>query len=195
MNLPQIKISLEDYIAGLDRALEFHGHICPGMYNGVKMAMGAMQILGLKEFPDRDLVVITETDRCITDALMIITGCRFGRKTMKFRDVGKFAATFALIDGKKGVRISQNDGMVKRAMKPIEEAGIDYHDHHKSAFAFLEIPFYEHFSVTKNEISFSDDDLPGKLKTKVICSRCHETVLDNRHLVEENLPICRDCKV
>ncbi|GAB4285128.1 MAG: FmdE family protein [Candidatus Rifleibacteriota bacterium] len=190
MQNKKVKISLEEFIAGLDEAQRFHGHICPGMYNGVKMALGAKQILEI-DYPDRDLIVVTEIDRCLTDALMIITGCRFGRKTLKLKDLGKFAATFKI--GKQCLRIAQKDGIVKKVMSKLESTGIDYHDYKAAAESFLEIPFYEHFSVTENSISFDENELPGKPKIKINCSKCGETVMDAKHVVIGDEPFCKSC--
>ena len=36
-----------------------------------------------------------EIDRCATDAVPIVTGCRMGKRALKFRDFGKVAATFS----------------------------------------------------------------------------------------------------
>lgn len=194
METPEVVIELEDYITALDRALAFHGHICPGMYNGVKMALGARQILGLPSYPDKNLIVVTETDRCITDALMITTGCRLGRKTLKFRDIGKFAATFVLLGQNVSFRLCQKDGIVRRAMNKLEEEGIDYHDHQKGAAAFLEVPFFEHFSLQSAEVAFAKEDLPGRLEIKVNCDNCAETVMDNRHVIFSGQKLCKTCR-
>jgi formylmethanofuran dehydrogenase subunit E len=44
--------------------------------------------------PGRDLIVYVEVDRCATDAIQAITGCSLGRRSLKHKDFGKFAATF-----------------------------------------------------------------------------------------------------
>ena len=40
------------------------------------------------------LVTFIEIDRCATDAIAVVTGCRLGKRAIKFRDWGKMAATF-----------------------------------------------------------------------------------------------------
>lgn len=193
MKLPEIKISLEDYIKGLDIALDFHGHICPGMYNGVKMALGAQQLLKLDKFPHRDLILVTEIDRCLTDALMIITGCRMGRKSLKFKNLGKFAATFHILQTDKCFRLSQKDGIVSKTMKEIKNAGIDYHDHKAGAEFFLKIPFFNHFSYQNTSLNFNKNELPGKPLVKVNCTKCGETVMDNKHVEINSQQYCKSC--
>src|ERR1700677_2978352 len=83
-----------------------HGHLCAGQVLGVRMAMLAMRELGVGDprvrvlengelNPDRKrLVTFVEIDRCATDAIGVVTGCRVGKRALKLRDFGKMAATF-----------------------------------------------------------------------------------------------------
>src|ERR1700761_4382070 len=77
-----------------------HGHLCAGQILGVRMAMLALRRLGIedprsKTSPDRKrLVTVVEIDRCATDAIGVVTGCRVGKRALKLRDWGKMAATF-----------------------------------------------------------------------------------------------------
>jgi len=76
-----------------------HGHLCAGQILGVRMAMLGLAKLGIddprgnKEDRKR-LVTFVEIDRCATDAIGVVTGCRLGKRALKFRDWGKMAATF-----------------------------------------------------------------------------------------------------
>src|SRR6202789_3896350 len=83
-----------------------HGHLCAGQVLGVRMAMLALARLGIDDprqrllpdgslTPDRKrLVAFIEIDRCATDAIAVVTGCRLGKRALKHRDFGKMAATF-----------------------------------------------------------------------------------------------------
>src|SRR6201996_3984903 len=83
-----------------------HGHLCAGQVLGVRMAMLALERLGirdprLKHLPDgspnpdrKRPVVFVEIDRCATDAIGVVTGARVGKRALKLRDWGKMAATF-----------------------------------------------------------------------------------------------------
>jgi len=51
------------------------------------------------------LVTFVEIDRCATDAIGLVTGCRLGKRTLKFRDWGKMAATFVDLASGRGVRV------------------------------------------------------------------------------------------
>ncbi len=85
-------------LEGLLREAEIaHGHLCAGQILGVRMAMLACRRLGIEDPRGKDrkrLVTCVEIDRCATDAIAVVTGCRLGKRALKFRDWGKMAATF-----------------------------------------------------------------------------------------------------
>ena len=61
------------------------------------MALVGLKGLGIEDPLGADrkrLVTYVEIDRCATDAIGMVTGCRLGKRTLKFRDWGKMAATF-----------------------------------------------------------------------------------------------------
>ena len=76
----------------LSRAIAFHGHLCGGQLTGVRMARYALKYFGIED-PDhyRDLIVYVECDRCLTDAIMVVTGCHPGKRRMKCLDFGNNA--------------------------------------------------------------------------------------------------------
>ena len=81
----------------LQQAEVAHGHLCAGQILGVRMAMLGCERLGIDDPRGRDrkrLVTFVEIDRCATDAIGVVTGCRLGKRALKFRDWGKMAATF-----------------------------------------------------------------------------------------------------
>lgn len=66
--------------------------------------------LGMDPLEENDhLIVYVETDRCMPDAVEAITGCTVGRRTLKFRNHGKFVATFIDMKTGKAVRVSAKD--------------------------------------------------------------------------------------
>jgi formylmethanofuran dehydrogenase subunit E len=74
-----------------------HGHLCAGQILGVRLAMYGLAQLGIDDPRGKDrkrLVTFVEIDRCATDAIAVVTGCRLGKRALKFRDWGKMAATF-----------------------------------------------------------------------------------------------------
>src|SRR5579862_4532649 len=89
-----------------------HGHLCAGQVLGVRMAMLGCMRLGIDEPRGRDrkrLVTFVEIDRCATDAIGVVTGCRLGKRALKFRDWGKMAATFIDLPSGRALRVAARE--------------------------------------------------------------------------------------
>src|SRR5437762_4075426 len=90
-----------------------HTDICaPGQVLGVRMAMLGLKKLGLEDPQGKDrkrIVTFVEIDRCATDAVMVVTGCRLGKRALKFRDWGKMAATFIDVGTGKALRVAAKE--------------------------------------------------------------------------------------
>src|SRR5512147_61265 len=85
-----------------------HGHMCAGQILGLRMALYGVRLLGIADPAGADrkrLVTFVEIDRCATDAIPIVTGCRLGKRALKFRDFGKMAATFCDLQENRAVRV------------------------------------------------------------------------------------------
>src|SRR5436309_5066137 len=89
-----------------------HGHLCAGQVLGVRLAMLGLRKLEIDDPYGKDrkrLVTFVEIDRCATDAIMVVTGCRLGKRALKFRDWGKMAATFIDLESGKAVRVAARE--------------------------------------------------------------------------------------
>src|SRR5438874_11925862 len=101
--------SLAEYLHEAEVA---HGHLCAGQVLGVRMAMAGLSRLGIEDPRGADrkrIVTFVEIDRCATDAVMVVTGCRLGKRALKFRDWGKVAATFVDVETGKAVRVAARE--------------------------------------------------------------------------------------
>ena len=101
--------SLDEYLREAEAA---HGHLCAGQVLGVRMAMLGLQKLGIEDPRGKDrkrLVTFVEIDRCATDAVAVVTGCRLGKRALKFRDWGKVAATFVDVSAGRAYRIAARE--------------------------------------------------------------------------------------
>src|SRR5579883_2318281 len=99
--------SLDELLQDAEQA---HGHLCAGQVLGVRMAMLGLQKLGIDDPQNnkeerKRLVTFVEIDRCATDAVAVVTGCRLGKRALKFRDFGKMAATFVDLQSGRAVRL------------------------------------------------------------------------------------------
>src|SRR5579884_2545379 len=112
--------TLEEYLQDASIA---HGHLCAGQVLGVRMAMLGLEKLGIDDPTGQDrkrIVTFVEIDRCVTDAVMVVTGCRLGKRALKFRDWGKVAATFVDVATGRAIRIAAKESSkaLARAMHP-----------------------------------------------------------------------------
>src|SRR6202049_1531239 len=112
--------SLDEYLQEAEQA---HGHLCAGQVLGVRLAMFGLTKLGLDDPRGKDrkrIVTFVEIDRCATDAVAVVTGCRLGKRALKFRDWGKMAATFVDLESGKAVRIAARESSkeLARSMHP-----------------------------------------------------------------------------
>lgn len=82
----------------------FHGHLCPGLAIGIRVAEQALQEMG--ERPgDEQVVALVETNNCAVDAIQFITGCTFGKGNLIHLDYGKNAFRFIRRKDNKAIRI------------------------------------------------------------------------------------------
>jgi len=112
--------TLDEYLAD---AAQAHGHLCAGQVLGVRLAMLGIRKLGIEDPRGKDrkrLVTFVEIDRCATDAVAVVTGCRLGKRALKFRDWGKVAATFVDVSTGKAVRVAARESSkaLARSMPP-----------------------------------------------------------------------------
>ncbi len=87
----------------LELGQKFHGHKCPAMPNGLRVAEAAMNKLGVERTGDSALHAILELgeDHCATcfaDGVQVITGCTFGKGNIEKTHKGKWGLT--LVDKK-----------------------------------------------------------------------------------------------
>src|SRR3984893_9683803 len=112
--------ALEQY---LDEAALAHGHICAGQVLGVRLAMFGLRELGIED-PVRDrkrLVTYVEIDRCVTDAVALVAGCRLGKRALELFDWGKVAATFVDLQSGRAVRIAAKESSKQAAREMFPE--------------------------------------------------------------------------
>lgn len=90
-----------------EQVAEFHGHSCPGLAFGYRVALAGMRELGAEGISeDEEIVAIVENDSCAVDAIQAIAGCTFGKGNLIFRDFGKQVYTFLKRPSGVAVRIS-----------------------------------------------------------------------------------------
>ena len=89
----------------VERTIAFHGHICPGLTSGIRVAEIALREIG-PHAEDEELVAVVETDSCGVDAIQYLVGCTFGKGNLIHLDHGQSVFTFSRRSDGKTVRIS-----------------------------------------------------------------------------------------
>ncbi len=174
-------------------AEQAHGHLCAGQILGLRMALHGVRLLGLDDPTGADrkrLVTFVEIDRCVTDAIPVVTGCRLGKRALKFRDFGKVAATFCDLTGQRAVRVSARESSKQRARELFPE--IENHNHQQMS-AYRLIPDDELFDVQWVRVTVGPEDMPGYKAPRVVCSQCGEGINFKREVLRDGLPHCRAC--
>jgi formylmethanofuran dehydrogenase subunit E len=184
---------METLIELLPKAEAAHGHMCPGQILGVRMALLGLKSLGIEDPLGADrkrLVTFVEIDRCATDAIGMVTGCRLGKRTLKFRDWGKMAATFVDLASNRGVRIVASEDSRELARKLFP------HIESKSAqqmAAYRELPDAELFLEQWVNVEVDESELPGFKGDRVACAQCGEGVNFGRFVEAKGRKLCLSC--
>ncbi|OPY72652.1 MAG: FmdE, Molybdenum formylmethanofuran dehydrogenase operon [Syntrophorhabdus sp. PtaU1.Bin058] len=174
----------------LEEAKAFHGDLCAGIMLGTRMSILGLKSIGIDDPKGKDrksIIVFAETDRCVTDAILVTTGCHPGKRTMKIFDYGKMAATFVNVKTGKAVRVflKNRDGDKKMTREEIEKSP------HSDAFVMG--PAEELFNVVEVSVDLKPEDLPGKPLQIVTCSVCGERIMDKREVYRDGNILCKPC--
>jgi formylmethanofuran dehydrogenase subunit E len=174
-------------------AAQMHGHICAGQILGLRMALHGLALLGLDD-PEgkhrKRLVTFVEIDRCATDAIAAVTGCRLGKRALKFRDFGKMAATFCDLETGRAVRVYAKESSRARAREMFPEAG-DPKEQQMRAYRVM--PDAELFADEWVRVRIEAEDLPGFKGPRVDCARCGERIDFKREVACGGETLCRAC--
>jgi len=167
-------LQYEDIIA-------FHGHSCPGLAMGFRLATAAMNALGATRSDDEELFAVVESDACGVDALQCVSGCTFGKGNLVFRDYGKHAYSLFSRVRQLGVRVvfhGQGIPPELRADKPAFAKRI-MAEQADAILSVARIP-YEELQT-------------ARVRKSVICAGCGESVMDTRVREAGDGPICIPC--
>lgn len=170
-----------------------HGHLCAGQVLGVRMAMLGCRRLGIEEPRGADrkrLVTYVEIDRCATDAIGVVTGCRLGKRALKFRDWGKMAATFVDLASGRAVRIVALESSKQRARELYPEIE---NKNQQQMTAYREMPDAELFGEQWVEVAVGPKETPGFRGERVACAECGEGVNYERFVERGGERLCLAC--
>lgn len=178
---------MSEYRDLLEKAGKFHGDICGGIVMGTKLAIHGMEKMQMKPgLKDKRLIVYTEIDRCISDAILSVTKTSLGKKSLKPMGYGKFAATFVNIETGEAIRLVDREANNKdeRADDETIEELIERVD---------STPGDELFDVQRVSVKINKNDLPGKPLEIAKCKECGETIMDGKQHNKGGYSYCTSC--
>ena len=182
--------SFDEYLRDAEQA---HGHLCAGQVLGVRLAMLGLQKLGIHDPHGKDrkrLVTFVEIDRCATDAVGVVTGCRLGKRALKFRDWGKVAATFVDVANGKAIRIAAKESSkaLARQLHPEVES-----KNEQQMLAYREMSDDDLFATQWVKVDLPPEEFPGYKGERIACEACGEGINFRREVLREGKVLCRSC--
>jgi formylmethanofuran dehydrogenase subunit E len=180
--------TLEQYI---ERASVAHGHTCAGQILGIRLAMTGLRALGIND-PIRErkrIVTFVEIDRCATDAVQLVTGCRLGKRALKFKDFGKVAATFVDLKTDRALRVVAREESKQKAQELYPEMEREQGQQR----AYRELPDEDLFRSQWVRVELPPEEMPGYKAPRVVCEECGEGINFKREVKRDARLLCRAC--
>ncbi|MEM0352853.1 MAG: FmdE family protein [Sulfolobales archaeon] len=196
----------------IDRAKEFHGHICPFLVLGLRMSEIAMKRLGVAragvvESIREDLVAIVEANNCLADGVQVATGCTLGNNSLVYLDLGKNSVTLIKRGGRVGIRVYVDADKIRSKYFTEEALALfrkvvverkgsreEVERLHKMweelGYRMAEIP-EEEFVIQEVEVVEEIERAP--IFKSLRCSKCGELVMETRTVEVNGSVLCYRC--
>lgn len=189
----------------LQACVEFHGHLCPGLVYGYRVALEAMARLDLTRAEDEETVVLSENDACAVDAFQVLLGTTMGKGNLILRDFGKNAYT--VFDRKTGraLRFIRRKIYAYQGEGPEEYALLEEkmslgtatpeelkRQKYLKALDLLQLPFVELYET--EEVAAPVMPPYATLAPSLPCDCCGEMTMASRLMMSnEGKRCCRAC--
>jgi formylmethanofuran dehydrogenase subunit E len=190
--------------ADLKKCVAFHGHLCPGLVYGYRVAKEALRLLALTRASDEEIVAVSENDSCAVDGLQVLLGATAGKGNLIIRDYGKNAYTVYSRSRRKAYRFARKEKYEYRgdAKAEFDQLEVAYSAGKASeaqqrrqkrlkAIDLLERPFGEVFDT--HEVPYEEPDY-AMLARSEPCALCGVmTMATKMQSMEEGKRICVPC--
>ena len=187
----------------VQKVVDFHGHMCPGLAMGIRAAEVALGEIG-PHSQDEEVVAIVETDMCGVDAVQFMTGCTFGKGNLVHRDYGKNAYTFVRRSDGRAVRISTRPGgwgptdpeweglfaRVRAHAATPEERQRFGALHLERSRRILAAPLDSLYDVREVQV---EPPRPARILASVECESCGEPTMETRIRRVDGRELCQPC--
>lgn len=189
---------------GFDEVIKFHGHSCPGLALGYRVALAAVKELNMQNISeDEEVVAIVENDSCAVDAIQVLTGCTFGKGNLIFKDYGKQVYTFIKRPSGDAVRIAidftppketeEEKEMWKRYSEGDRSEDVLKAVHNRKAKkikAILDAPDSELLKIKRMVLQLPSE---AKIYPSIRCEMCGEKVAEPKARVKDGKLVCIPC--
>jgi formylmethanofuran dehydrogenase subunit E len=179
-------------------AVKFHGHICPGLAIGYRVAKYAKEHYPRSE--DEELVAIAENKSCSVDAIQALLGCTFGKGNLVCNDFGKQVFTIYSREKGKALRIYFKgevlEGMDRLRQKAAE--GTLSTEEKRDLEAMREKLIQKILRAPDDEIlSVTEVSIPAPEKARVYpslkCQQCGEAFMEIMGRTAGGKVVCQEC--
>lgn len=188
----------------LKKCVEFHGHICPGLIYGFRVAKEAMRLMDIGRAVDEEVVAICENDSCAVDALQVLLGTVAGKGNLIIKDYGKNAYTVLSRSRRQAYRFSRKTsykykGEDKSEFDRLDKAVSDGNatDEERRKLRRMKVddllirPFGEIFST--EEVSYIEP-LYAQLDRSEHCALCGEMTMAAKMIkLSDGRMVCIPC--
>ena len=196
----------------MERAVEIHGHYCPGIALGTMASVYGLrqpELAGEVSEGMEDLMAIVETNACFADGVQVVSGCTLGNNALVYRDFGRTAATFTIRGLGVGIRVAARPNfqeiinqsvpdffplleivIMRRAGTADQEAEFKFRGR-EAAYSLVGRDFDELFTLTRVDPILPDY---APIVHSSICPVCGESVMGTKMVMEgEKKGMCRSC--
>lgn len=182
----------------LRKAVEFHGHLCPGLAIGYRVARYVKGHYPRSE--DEELVCIAENNSCSVDAVQEMLGCTFGKGNLVYRDYGKQVFTFFCRNDSRALRIYFK-GDVSRNMDDIRARYFkgELSPEEQVEFKALRERAIRHMLEAPDDelLSANEVDIPAPQKARIYptlhCQECNEGFMEICGRTANGKTVCKEC--
>jgi formylmethanofuran dehydrogenase subunit E len=196
---------VEEMPLELKNAVEFHGHLCPGVIIGYRVATLARKELELNRSEDEELIAIVENDTCAVDAIQYINGATFGKGNLVFKDHGLHAYTFIERKSGKQIRIElkadvfQEESEQRHEILRKQNQNISLTDEEKAILQKARQDMFKKLLTMSDDELFNVKNVDIKVPEKAMifnsikCSKCGLMVMETRVRVLDDKFYCIPC--
>ena len=180
------------------KAAEFHGHTCPGLAMGYRVANYVKEYYPRAK--DEELVCIAENKSCSVDAIQSLLGCTAGKGNLILKDNGKQVFTVYSRDDNKALRIYFKGNVFKRMDELRQKMALgELGPEEKKEMEGLRSRVIEDILSAKDEdlLSVREVDIPAPEKARIYpslkCQECGEAFMEILGRTAGGKVLCKDC--